>query len=158
MTRLSHPQRFRGTTSGTIRNVNAWAGELIHNDFARVLVVFGGNRRRRTTDTCHTSHDQHDGHDRRRHHPGTQQYISTPNTIAGGSEPQVPGATGIQPNPKQVAIKRFHCIGQRHYRKDARVKGKQPAIVQETSEMMGGSLPTERSVRYDDTMPSSLRQ
>jgi hypothetical protein len=48
---------------------------------------------------------------------GAQQYMSTPNTTAGGSEPHDPGATGSQPNPKHVAIRRFQYIGQKHYRK-----------------------------------------
>ena len=39
------------------------------------------------------------------------------NTTAGGNEPQDPGATGIQPNPKHVAVKRFQSIGPRQYRK-----------------------------------------
>ena len=41
---------------------------------------------------------------------GTPQYMSRPNTIAGGSDPHVPGATGSHPNPKHVAIHRFQAI------------------------------------------------
>ena|SRR4030042_1157557 len=57
-------------------------------------------------------------------HPGTQQYMSSPNTIAGGSDPQDPGATGSRPRPKHVAIHRLQFIGPKHYQQErAKSKG-----------------------------------